>query len=105
MERLAEAAPGGRTRRRLNATFDIALDTQADAEELSAALELGHRRQALRGDGSCSGRTDLRIGTVIEISGVGKVFEGPFYLTSVSHSLVGGQGFSTGFVVRAAVAR
>jgi uncharacterized protein len=65
-------------------------DARANARLASIALSF------VRGEGVCPGRTDLRAGRVIEITGVGKRFSGPYYVTAVSHNY-GPEGYSTHF--------
>jgi phage protein D len=65
-------------------------DARANARLASIALGF------VRGEGVCAGRMDLRAGRAIEITGVGKRFSGPYYVTAVSHNY-GPEGYSTHF--------
>jgi phage protein D len=65
-------------------------DARANARLATIALAF------VRGEGVCPGRTDLRAGKVIEITGVGKRFSGPYYVTAASHHY-GPEGYSTHF--------
>lgn len=67
-------------------------EADARAKARLASVALGF----VRGEGACPGRTDLRAGKVIEITGVGKRFSGPYYVTAVSHHY-GPDGYSTRF--------
>ena len=46
------------------------------------------------------GRPLLRAGTVVSIAGAGQRFSGPYYVTSVTHSLTQEQGYQTSFTVQ-----
>ncbi len=45
------------------------------------------------------GLPDLRVGTVIEIEGLGKRFSGPYFVTATTHS-ISSDGYKTGFECR-----
>ncbi|HVE86947.1 MAG TPA: hypothetical protein VND93_29025 [Myxococcales bacterium] len=72
---------------------------QAEADQLAKA---GFNRAALEliaGDGVCSGRTDLRPGTVIKLDGLGARFSGQYYVKSTSHCYTPRSAYQTSFVV------
>jgi len=55
----------------------------------------------IEGEAECAGgRPLLRAGTVVAIAGAGTTFSGPYYVTSVTHTLNRGQGYRTRFEVR-----
>ncbi|HKE97538.1 MAG TPA: contractile injection system protein, VgrG/Pvc8 family [Actinomycetes bacterium] len=54
----------------------------------------------VEGTATCDGRPQLRAGTVVDIDGAGKSFSGPYYVTSVTHTLSQDQGYQTSFNVR-----
>ena len=54
----------------------------------------------ITGEGTCQGIPDLRIGKVVEITGVGKRFGGLYYLSSTEHHYEKTQGYKTSFTVR-----
>jgi phage protein D len=54
----------------------------------------------ISGEGECIGRPDLRAGTVIKITGVGKRFSGLYYVTATRHTYTPERGYRTAFTVR-----
>jgi uncharacterized protein len=72
------------------------ISAASEAEQIARcrlqALALG----LIRGEGACSGRPDLRAGTMVDIQGIGKRFSGAYYVTVVSHRY-GIEGYSTHF--------
>ena len=54
----------------------------------------------ITGEGTCLGRTDLRAGMTVNIQGVGKRFNGVYYLTTVTHTYYPRRGYRTAFTVR-----
>ena len=66
----------------------------ADAQFSSGALTF------VEGDVIAFGRPQLRAGTVVEISGAGQRFSGPYYVTSVTHTMTTEHGYQTSFTVQ-----
>jgi phage protein D len=73
---------------------------QAEADQVAKARFNRAALGFVTGEGVCGGRTDLRVGLVIGIAGVGTRFSGAYYVTSVSHRYTAGGGFETRFSVR-----
>jgi phage protein D len=73
---------------------------QAEADQIAKArlndLALG----LITGDGVCLGHTDLRVGKVIKIDGIGKRFSGQYYITAAVHRYHAQSGYRTHFTVR-----
>jgi phage protein D len=51
-------------------------------------------------EGNSRGNPDLRIGTVIEVKGIGERFSGLYYVTTAEHKFSSDQGYQTLFTVR-----
>jgi uncharacterized protein len=56
------------------------------------------------GEAVAHGRPRLRAGTVVDISGAGRTFSGPYYVTSVTHTVTPEHGYQTSFTVQRNVA-
>lgn len=77
----------------------VPVRSQAEADQLAKA---GFNHAVLRliaGDGICSGRADLRPGTVIMLDGLGARFSGQYYVKSTSHCYTPRRAYQTHFVV------
>ncbi len=66
----------------------------ADAQFATEALAF------VEGNVVAFGRPLLRAGTVVSISGAGQRFSGPYYVTSVTHTLTPDHGYQTAFTVQ-----
>jgi phage protein D len=58
----------------------------------------------IEGHLATSGRPQLRAGTVVDISGAGRRFSGPYYVTSVTHSMTPDHGYLTTCTVQRSTA-
>ena len=65
----------------------------------SASILNGRARAFVTGSGRAIGRPALRAGGVIELAGVGKTFDGKYYVVQSTH-LYGEDGYHTSFRVR-----
>lgn len=54
----------------------------------------------VEGEAVARGRPQLKAGTVVDISGAGQTFSGPYYITSVTHTVTPGHGYQTAFTVQ-----
>jgi phage protein D len=54
----------------------------------------------ITGEGTCMGRTDLRMGKTIEITNIGQRFSGLYYVTATTHTYTRGGGYQTKFTVK-----
>ena len=71
----------------------------ADSDEASRIAVAAYNRQQsnfIEAQGECAGSPLIRAGKTLEIVGVGRVFSGPYYVTSTRHSL-GATGYRTRF--------
>jgi len=50
------------------------------------------------------GLPQLQAGTVVDIAGAGQTFSGPYYVTSVTHTVTPGHGYQTSFTVQRSAA-
>ncbi len=74
--------------------------SQAEADKIALGRFNEMALAYVSGEGVCIGRTDLRAGIVIDISGLGERFSGPYYVTSTTHSYAPSHGYRTAFTVR-----
>jgi phage protein D len=79
---------------------DTPLATKAEADELAKSLINLVSLSLIVGEGVCNGRPELASGKVINVTGLGKRFSGPYYVTSVSHRYSVNNGYATHFTVR-----
>jgi phage protein D len=81
------------------AIVDRSVRTRAEADQIA----LGQFKQSalgyVQGTVVCTGRADLHAGRVVEIEGAGRAFSGPYYVTSVSHTLSQAEGYRTSLTV------
>jgi phage protein D len=71
--------------------------SQAEADQIAVGRFNEAVLDFIRGEGRALGRTDLRAGNVIRLSGLGARFSGQYYLTSVTHYYSSGSGYYTDF--------
>jgi uncharacterized protein len=74
----------------------------ADTQEAQSLAEAHFRRTARRfltGNGVAEGDARLRVGTKLELKGLGQLFEGKYYVTRVRHTFDLAQGYRTAFSV------
>ena len=74
--------------------------SQAEADQMALGRLNEMALAYVGGEGLCQGRTDLRVGTVVKIDGLGQRFSGLFYVTATSHTYTPARGYRTGFSVR-----
>lgn len=102
-EAMAQVSGPAASRRAWGAAPDAIVDrpvrTRAEADQIA----LGQFKQAalgyVRGTVVCTGRPELQAGTVVELEGAGRAFSGPYYVTSVSHTLSQADGYHTRITV------
>jgi phage protein D len=71
-------------------------------EEAQHLAEAGLRRLARRfitGKGICQGDGRMRVGALVELQGLGAMFDGAYYVTQVCHTFDGQNGYRTEFTV------
>ncbi|WP_428268708.1 phage late control D family protein [Haliangium sp.] len=81
------------------ATVDVPVTSQAEADELAKSLLTERAYQFITGTGRCIGLPDLRAGDVVELRKLGTRFSGDYYVTKVEHS-ISSSGYFTQFDVR-----
>jgi Bacteriophage probable baseplate hub protein len=71
--------------------------SQAEANQLAVGKLTSAALKYIKADGTARGRTDLRAGTVIELKGLGKTFDGSYYIKSAVHRYSSRAGYLTDF--------
>jgi len=79
---------------------DASVSSAEEASALAASTLASLRQEVLTGDGICAGRPDVRVGSQLELTGVGR-FNGTYTVTEVTHA-IGGNGYQTSFQVNGA---
>ena len=74
--------------------------TQAEADQFAKARFNHLALTLVTGEGVCWGRTDLRPGKVIKIDGIGRRFNGQYYVKATVHYYHSQSGYRTHFTVR-----
>jgi uncharacterized protein len=74
--------------------------TQAEADQIAKADFNNSVLALVIGEGACLGRTDLRVGKVLKIDGIGTRFSGQYYVASAVHRYSAHQGYTTHFTVQ-----
>jgi phage protein D len=80
--------------------FDDPVREQPEAEELARARYHADCMTFVEGEATAFGRPLLRAGTVVDIKEAGETFSGPYYVTSVAHSVTPEHGYQTSFTVQ-----
>jgi phage protein D len=78
---------------------NVPVGSQAEAEQKARALYNDRAMQFVQGSGATIGLPSLRAGTVVTLDGLGKRFNGEYFVTRSTHS-IGGGGYRTSFNVR-----
>jgi uncharacterized protein len=78
---------------------DQPVPTKAEADQIASGRFNELALTYVRGTVAGSGRPQLRAGMVVHIDGAGRTFSGPYYVTSVTHTLSQDQGYRTSFTV------
>lgn len=80
------------------------VQTKAEADQIALGrfneMALGY----IRGDVTCYGTPQLRAGAVVDIQGAGTTFSGPYYVTSVTHSVTSEDSYQTTLTVQRSAA-
>jgi uncharacterized protein len=74
--------------------------SQQEADEIAQGRLNDIGLDYITGAGRSLGRTDLRAGTVVRMTGLGQRFSGLYYLTATTHIYAPAEGYYTTFVVR-----
>lgn len=78
---------------------DMAVDSEEEAKKLAVALLTERAAEFITGNGQSIGLPDLRPSDNIELSGLGKRFDGTYYVKKVEH-VINDSGYRTSFDVR-----
>jgi phage protein D len=76
------------------------VSSQAEADQIALGRFGDMALAYVSAEGVCQGRTDLRVGTVVQIEGMGRRFSGLYYVTATSHTISARLGYQTAFAVR-----
>jgi uncharacterized protein len=87
---------GGRSERVIENSH---VRTAAEAQTLAESTLNGQNQTLISGNGTSAGPPDMRVGTILDLSGIGR-FNGEYLVEQVTHS-VGGSGYQTTFQVKA----
>ena len=89
--RSARQAFGGST----TVSVDVPVHTVAEADAIARGRFNELALDFVQGDVVAVGQPQVHAGTVVAIEGVGDRFSGPYYVTSVTHTLTAEQGYQT----------
>lgn len=76
---------------------EIVVETQDEGQVVANAVLAARQRSFVSIEGSITGDPSLRVGTVVEITGVGPRFENSYYVTHVQHRFNRSSGYVTDF--------
>jgi phage protein D len=74
--------------------------SKAEADQVAYGQFNDMALSYVQGDLDCQGRPDLRAGTVVDVVGAGWTFSGPYYVTSVTHTMSPEGGYRTSLRVQ-----
>jgi uncharacterized protein len=81
-------------------TVDHPVQTKAEADQIASG-RLGEASMVyVQGEVTCFGRPELHAGSVVEVKGAGRRFSGPYYVTSVTHTVTPDGGYETNLSVQ-----
>jgi len=83
---------------------DLPAKSLGEASGMVAGLFSTETLAFVEGNVVAFGRPQLRAGTVVSISGAGQSFSGPYYVTSVTHTMTPEHGYQTSFTVQRSAA-
>jgi uncharacterized protein len=78
---------------------DQPVRSKAEAEQLASGRFNQLALAYVQGTVAGAGRPQLHAGMVVHIDGAGQTFSGPYYVTSVTHTLSQDQGYRTSFTI------
>ncbi len=79
---------------------DKPLRSQPEADSIARGIYNEMALDYITGEGVAVGRTDIRAGKVVRITGAGNRFSGKYYITATAHSWSPRYGYRTAFTVR-----
>ncbi len=80
--------------------LDLAVATQQEADQVAQTQLNDLALKYVEADGSCQGNPKLRVGTVLELVGIGDRFSGLYYVTNVTHTFTQSSGYTTSFSLK-----
>ncbi len=86
---------GGKSERVIE---DVRITSAQAARDLAEKILLEQQQSLITGNGTSVGEPDIRMGTILELSGIGR-FEGEYRVEQVTHT-VGEGGYQTSFQVK-----
>lgn len=86
------------------ATVDHPVQSKAEADQIALGRFNDLALTYVRAEATCGGQPELRAGTVVEIEGAGATFSGPYYVTSVTHTMGSDAGYQTRLDLRRSAA-
>jgi phage protein D len=86
------------------ASVDLPVRSVAEADRIARGRLDDLALDYVRGEVVCDGRPEVRAGTVVKIEGAGTRFSGSYYVTAVSHTVTGEDGYRTTFSVQRSAA-
>jgi uncharacterized protein len=84
---------------RQEVTVDRPVHTGKQAKALAKDLLLNHLKEMIKASGATVGLPDLRAGRTVQIGGLGKRFNGIYFITDTTHT-IGNDGYRTTFNAR-----
>ncbi len=80
--------------------YDELVSNETEARNLAKAILSEKQKSIVTGSGTCIGEPEMRVGTLVQLSNVGR-FSGTHVVTNVTHT-VGGNGYQTTFQLNSA---
>lgn len=71
--------------------------TQAEAQAMADARYRARARSFVKGRGAVEGNVKVRVGSILDLSGLGPVFDGKYYVTQARHTFTLQEGYRTTF--------
>jgi phage protein D len=76
------------------------VQTKAEADQIALGQFNDVALAYIEGDVTCRGLPTLRAGVTVDIQGAGRTFSGPYYVTSVTHTVTSDDRYETSLTVR-----
>jgi len=95
----AQIAAGSFHRARQHIRVNVPVASQAEADLHARAIKNDNAMQLLTGSASTIGIPDLKPGSIVDLQGIGKRFNGFYYVSQATHS-ISSSGYSTDFSVQ-----
>jgi uncharacterized protein len=73
--------------------------SEPEARTMAEARYRQRARRFLRGSGMADGNAAIRVGTTLDLKGLGNLFDGKYYVTLVRHTFDLRDGYRTAFEV------